>query len=160
MSVSCTSAYLKSWTLEAVPERRVLFKFNWGSILRSEEEKEVGQSGGWGGGGKELSKDVVQLESSFSLILWRLLGKKWHQSCPTLKQGVGFLYFYFCQSLVMDCQGQSTLGVGTLILWAEANLPEKGIAVSSLQPTVHSSCLLFLTGLLFVVKSEESQDQW
>lgn len=64
MSVSCTSAYLKSWTLEAVPERRVLFKFNWGSILKREEEKEAGQTGG----GEELSKDVVQLESSWSLV--------------------------------------------------------------------------------------------
>lgn len=38
--------------------------------------------------GKELSNDVVQLESglSLTLILWWFLEYKWHQSCPTLKQ--------------------------------------------------------------------------
>ena len=53
-------------------------------------------------------------------------------SCPTLKQGRWLFTPPCCDlSLTVGCRRWSTLGLGTLLLLAEANPPEKGTSISS-----------------------------
>ena len=82
-------------------------------------------------GCKESDMTEADEAAAAAAAAWWLLKRKWHQ-LPHLEAREMAFHTRHCDlSLTVGCRGWSTLRLGTLLLLAEANPPEKRTSISS-----------------------------